>query len=336
MPAPADRPAPVALDEWVRALPFVDEAGGVALVDLGDGRRDVATSAPAAWPFATSTVVGLVDGEPGDPDSVPAARWCDVVVDRDDDVVDDIVRTVAEQPVAARALVTLLRTAPADPLAGLVVESATYSALQAGPGFAAWRAARPVRQGRAPGDAVLLHRAGGALTIVLDRPEVRNALNRTMRDQLVDALRLASADDSITEVHLRGAGPSFCAGGDLDEFGSFADPASAHLLRLDRSVGRALLHVAHRTTAHLHGHAVGSGIELPAFASRVVADPGATFGLPELSIGLIPGAGGTVSLPRRIGRHRTARLALSGEQLDVRRALAWGLVDEIAPVLAAG
>src|SRR3546814_13586288 len=92
-----------------------------------------------------------------------------------------------------------------------------------------------------------------------------------MRDQLVEAFRLVALDDSISEVHLRGAGQSFCAGGDLDEFGSFPDPAVAHLVRLQQSAGRAIAAVADRTTAHLHGSCAGSGIELPAFAGTVVA-----------------------------------------------------------------
>jgi enoyl-CoA hydratase/carnithine racemase len=99
----------------------------------------------------------------------------------------------------------------------------------------------------------------------------------------------------VTAVHLRGAGPSFCSGGDLDEFGTRSDPPSAHLLRLLRSPARSLAAVSDRVTAHLHGDAVGSGIELAAFAGRVVADPSTRIALPEVGLGLIPGAGGTVS-----------------------------------------
>jgi enoyl-CoA hydratase/carnithine racemase len=75
---------------------------------------------------------------------------------------------------------------------------------------------------------------------------------------------------------------------------------------------------------------MGSGIELPAFAGRLIARPGARFGLPEIGMGLIPGAGGTVSIPARIGRHRAALLALSGDVIDTDTALQWGLIDEIA------
>ncbi|RIL07464.1 MAG: enoyl-CoA hydratase, partial [Proteobacteria bacterium] len=99
-----------------------------------------------------------------------------------------------------------------------------------------------------------------------------------------------------------------------------------------------------RLEAHLHGACIGAGVELAAFAGRVVARADAWFALPELSMGLVPGAGGTVSLPRRIGRQRTAWLALSGARLDARTALGWGLVDELvdddaesgAAALAAG
>jgi enoyl-CoA hydratase/carnithine racemase len=83
-----------------------------------------------------------------------------------------------------------------------------------------------------------------------------------------------------------------------------------------------------RTEVRLHGPC--AGIELAAFAGRVVARPGTTFRLPEVSMGLIPGAGGTVSIPRRIGRWRTLYLALSGVLLDAQTPVGWGLVDAIA------
>jgi enoyl-CoA hydratase/carnithine racemase len=75
---------------------------------------------------------------------------------------------------------------------------------------------------------------------------------------------------------------------------------------------------------------VGAGIELPAFARRVVAAPDTLIRLPEIAMGLIPGAGGTASIPPRIGRHRTAYLALTGTTLTAEQALGWGLVDAIA------
>ncbi|HYT40119.1 MAG TPA: enoyl-CoA hydratase/isomerase family protein, partial [Acidimicrobiia bacterium] len=81
----------------------------------------------------------------------------------------------------------------------------------------------------------------------------------------------------------------------------------------------------------LHGACIGAGIEMAAFAGRVIAHIDAVISLPEVGLGLIPGAGGTVSLPRRIGRHRTAELALGGGPIDAPTAQKWGLVDAIDP-----
>ncbi len=172
-------------------------------------------------------------------------------------------------------------------------------------------------------------RDGDRVHVALARPAARNAVDAAMQRALVDAL--GTVGDDVGEVLLTGDGPVFSAGGDLDEFGDLADPASAHLLRLTRSPARALARVAGRATVVVQGACHGAGVELPAFARRVVARPGTTFTLPEVAMGLIPGAGGTVSIPRRIGRQRTAWLALTGASLDAGTARDWGLVDEIAP-----
>jgi enoyl-CoA hydratase/carnithine racemase len=150
-----------------------------------------------------------------------------------------------------------------------------------------------------------------------------------MRDALCEALAIAVADASIARVVLRGAGPAFCSGGDLDEFGTLPDPATAHAVRCARHAGRLIAACGSRIQVHVHGACVGAGIELPAFAGRVVAAPDARFRLPELAMGLVPGAGGTASIPRRIGRQRAAEWALVGSEIDARTALAWGLVDAL-------
>jgi enoyl-CoA hydratase/carnithine racemase len=261
----------------------------------------------------------------------PLAPLVDVVVPSDGPDLAAIEDTVRAAPLAATALVLLLRGAADRSVeAGLVAESSVYSTLQAGPEFAAWRAGQPFAPHPASATpTVLAERHGGALEVVLNRPEVRNALNARLRDELCEALAVAVEDPGVDEVHLRGNGPAFCAGGDLHEFGTLPDPATAHLVRLTRSPARLLAGLASRVTAHLHGACVGSGIELPAFAGRVLARPDTLIGLPEVRLGLIPGAGGTVSLPARIGRHRTAQLALTGGRIDATTARAWGLVDEI-------
>jgi enoyl-CoA hydratase/carnithine racemase len=325
-----------ALDLLASPLAAEDVAapGGSLLVITGDAGRDAgARPDPAEVAVGLpAVIVRVASGDDAADD--PLAAVADVVVGAEDPDVAAIAATVAAAPRAATALVLLLRGAHYRSIeAGLVAESAVYSTLQAGPEFAAWRASKPLVD-RPPedGPTVRSKRRGARLDVVLDRPHVRNAVSARLRDDLCEALAVAVADPGIAQVHLRGNGPAFCAGGDLDEFGSLPDPATAHLVRLTRSPARLLAHLAPRVTVHLHGACVGSGIELPAFAHRVVADPGTTIALPEVALGLVPGAGGTVSLPARIGRHRTALLALTGRTIEAPTALAWGLVDEIAPI----
>jgi len=236
-------------------------------------------------------------------------------------------------PAAAVALVQVLRMGPAlAPPDRLLVESMAYSALQGGADFRAWLAAAPPRVPRPAAEPVRLRRDGGRLSVVLDRPWARNAFDAATRDALCEALEVAAADPSITGVDVRGAGPAFCAGGDLAEFGTSGDTAEAHRVRVSRSPAALLLSCASKVTVHLHGACVGAGIELAAFAGRVTAAPDTVIRLPEIGMGLIPGAGGTASLPARAGRERTAFLALSGTALTAPQALAWGLVDEITGI----
>jgi enoyl-CoA hydratase/carnithine racemase len=242
---------------------------------------------------------------------------------------DDVAAAAERNPAAAAACVRLLAELPESTEDGLVAESLAYAELQAGREFTAWLGERGPTEPEPSPDPVLLHRDGDHLTITLHRPAWHNALDVAMRDALCEAFALVAADPSLT-VTLRGAGPSFCSGGDLREFGTFPDPVSAHAIRLERLPARGLAAVGQRVRAQVHGSCVGAGIELAAFCHHVVADPATTFRLPEVSMGLVPGQGGTVSLPRRIGPQRTAWLALSGRSIDAPTALDWGLVDEVA------
>ncbi|HVW42125.1 MAG TPA: enoyl-CoA hydratase/isomerase family protein [Amycolatopsis sp.] len=238
----------------------------------------------------------------------------------------------AENPQAALALKQVLRAGTGDVPAGLDVESFAYSTLLGGPEFAAWLRRRGDRllPPPAPQEPVLVDRDGARLLITLNRPERRNAYGRQLRDALVEALRLALLDPSIEDVVLTGAGPSFSAGGDLAEFGTTPDLATAHYVRTRGGAGRMLHQLADRVEVRVHGSCVGAGIELPAFAGRVVAHPDTTFRLPEVAMGLIPGAGGTASIPRRIGRWRTLFMALTGHPVDTATALEWGLIDAVS------
>lgn len=268
----------------------------------------------------------------GEPD--PPRPW--VGVEDPGAAAGDIADTAARSPASAVAVAQLLRLGRTLSLHdALVAESLTYGLLQSGSVFRGWLRERGVPAGGAgaPGERadapVLVEREGSTVLVTLNRPEVHNAFDVSIRDALVEAARAVVADDSVAEVHLRGAGASFCSGGDLAEFGTTPDPATGHAVRTTRSPAAWLARIADRLTAHVHGHCIGAGIELAALARRVVAAPDTSILLPEVPMGLVPGAGGTATLPRRIGRQRTAYLALLASPVDAGTARSWGLVDEV-------
>jgi hypothetical protein len=332
------------------AVPLLAHDGRIEqpllLVDLEAPPEDVAEAARA---IAASDRVLVGVARAGTPNPhwnsllaaldltlVPAGRGCDrqeTVAVPDPGATALALRAAAlANPQATTVLAGLLRwSGPLDVRAALDAESLAYSTLLGGPEFAEWlgrRGPRPLPP-PAPEEPVLLQREGGELRVTLNRPRRRNAYGRELRDALVSALHLVSWDDSIDRVVLDGAGPNFCSGGDLDEFGTAPDPVTAHLVRTRAGAALPLYRVADRVEAQLHGACVGAGIELPAYVHRVVAAPDTRLLLPEIGMGLIPGAGGTVSIPRRIGRWRTLYLAMTGEFLDAETALSWGLVDEV-------
>jgi enoyl-CoA hydratase/carnithine racemase len=266
----------------------------------------------------------------------------DSCVDRRVVTVDSVPKTVAELtqrcqrwPHASSVCDDVLRAVhPGDPtLAAVVTESLAYSTLQAGPEFARWLDERGPARMPEIADPVQAERDGDTLRIRLNRPQRHNAFSADARAALLEALTVAQLDPSVTGIVLSGNGPSFCSGGDLAEFGTFADPVSAHLARTRHSPALALDALTARLgrccRAEVHGRVMGSGLEMAAFCGWIEARDDSVFGLPELTLGLIPGAGGTVSVTRRIGRWRTAYLVLSGRILGANTALAWGLVDAI-------
>ena len=249
--------------------------------------------------------------------------------------VSEIKARITRWPLAATICDDVLRAFdPCAPtLGGIITESLAYSTLQAGPEFARWLAERgPASSPELP-DPVVAERDGDVLRVRFNRPARHNAFSNDARAALLEALDVARYDNSVREVVLSGNGESFCSGGELAEFGSFADPVAAHVARTRHSPALVLDELTARLgracRAEVHGHVLGSGLEMAAFCGWVVAQPDATLGLPELALGLIPGAGGTVSITRRIGRWRTAYLVLSGCTIDPATALSWGLVDEV-------
>ena len=256
----------------------------------------------------------------------------DVVVASDREA-GALIANIAQFPVAAMALVQVLRCVEHLPLqSAMTVESLAYATLQGGAEFRRWLAGReelPRQVIGGEGPAVIVERSGDVIRATLNRPENRNSLSVEMRDALVEVLDVVVADAGIERLELSGAGACFSVGGELREFGLFGDTGQAHWVRSVQNPSRLLAQCADRVHCHVHSACLGSGMELPAFAGRVTADPKTFFQLPELKLGLIPGAGGCASIARRIGRHRTAWLGLSCRKISAQTALEWGLVDEV-------
>lgn len=261
-------------------------------------------------------------------DTAPAP-WVSVKADAFDREVARLEVAVRACPVAATTLVRVLRMGEgmaADD--ALTLESLAYSTLLAGDEFRRWLAKRGEAAALTGGE-LKLEREDECLTVTLASPANRNAMTAAMRDALFEALANALDDPSAPDVLVRAEGNCFSTGGDLGEFGSAADLATAHVVRSRRSVARLMLALGDRATVHFHGGAIGSGLEAFARAARRTASGDAWFQLPELAMGLIPGAGGTVTVARAIGRHRAAWMMLTGQRVRARQALDWGLVDEI-------
>ena len=245
---------------------------------------------------------------------------------------DALARQVGRAPHAAALAAQLLRGLEGLPTdRALQFESSCYGLLQGSEEHARWLAARAAspRQPAAAGK-VIVDRRGAELALTLDRPLARNAIDRVMRDQLVEAFSVAAADPEVRSIKLRARGAAFSVGGDLDEFGTTRDPATAHLIRSRSLPALAIGARADILDVHVQGACVGAGLEIAAFAARLTASSHAWFQLPELSLGLIPGAGGCVSVPRRIGRQRTLLMILSGRRINAQTALHWGLIDAIS------
>jgi hypothetical protein len=264
----------------------------------------------------------------------PPRPWVGVGAEGVDSPIATLRAAAAASPAAAAIFATVLRLGDQlDFEAALAVESLAYSALLGGKAFRAWRTARPARTRDGEGGPfVRLDRDGALATVTLTRPAARNAIGARVRDELTDALRLIALDPSIERAQLRGEGPIFSAGGDLDEFGKAGDLAMAHIIRTQRSPARLARELGSRLTVFIQGAAIGGGIEIAAGAAAIVADPAAVFRLPEVGMGLIPGAGGTATIPRRIGRHRACYMGLAGQDIAAALALDWGLVDRLGPV----
>jgi enoyl-CoA hydratase/carnithine racemase len=191
-------------------------------------------------------------------------------------------------------------------------------------------AAALVRVERAGGDERVP--AGAVAHVVLDRPEALNAISTELARRLGDVLADLAADDDLRAVVLSSSTPkAFCVGADLKERNGYSDEQLRAQRLVYRRMAAALLAVPVPVVAAVAGYALGGGLELALLSDLVVADETAVVGLPEVSVGVIPGLGGTQLLPRRIGTARAAELIYTARRLDAAEAAALGVVDRVVP-----
>ena len=169
-------------------------------------------------------------------------------------------------------------------------------------------------------------------TVVLNRPDALNALDRQMRDDLARLFGwCATHTDEVRAVLLVGNGRAFCSGQDLREGGDGASPAESIEAKRSGDFQTILADLPQPTVAALHGYTLGRGLEVALTCDVRMAADDARLGLPEARLGMLPASGGSQRLPRLIGVGRALHLLLSGEQVDAPTALAWGLVTRVVP-----
>jgi enoyl-CoA hydratase len=179
-------------------------------------------------------------------------------------------------------------------------------------------------------EAVTYEKKDNIAYVTLNRPQVLNAYNVQMRDELYQILGAIKDDPEVRVAIFKGAGErAFCAGADLSEFLTAPSPAIARQVRWERDVWGLFLSVLQPLIVALHGYVLGSGIEIALCCDIRIASEDAQFALPEVGLGIIPAAGATQTLPRSVGRARALEMMLSGRRIDAKEALAIGLVNQV-------
>jgi len=171
----------------------------------------------------------------------------------------------------------------------------------------------------------------GWAVVRLHNPEKRNALSRAVLAGLAEAFDTLEADPTVRAAVVTGEGKSFAAGADLDEMRSLTPAGAREFARYGRETLDRVERSRVVTVAAVNGHALGGGLELALACDLRICSEGAKFGQPGLKLGVIPGWGGTDRLERVVGLGRAKAMLFTGEPLDAKAALAWGLVGAVHP-----
>ncbi|WKU46634.1 enoyl-CoA hydratase-related protein [Streptomyces sp. VNUA116] len=180
------------------------------------------------------------------------------------------------------------------------------------------------------GEWIVVRRHGHVAELVLDRPKAMNAVSSELARRLAEATSVLAADSSVRVVVLSSTHErAFCVGADLKERNSFTDADLSRQRPHARAAYTGVLELPMPTIAAVHGFALGGGFELALSCDVIVADATAVVGLPEVSVGVIPGGGGTQLLPRRVGSARAAELIFTARRVEAAEAERLGLVDQV-------
>lgn len=174
---------------------------------------------------------------------------------------------------------------------------------------------------------ITVTRSGAVLTISLDRPEKMNALTKDMYADLARALNEAAGDFSVRAVILTSEGAHFTAGNDIKDFLELPPTSEDSTVKLFLD---AILEFPKPLLAAVNGNAIGVGTTMLLHCDVVVADPGASFSMPFVSLGLVPEAGSSLLFPALVGYQRAAKIFMTGESFSAESALEMGLVAEIS------
>jgi len=179
--------------------------------------------------------------------------------------------------------------------------------------------------------SIIYEKSEGVARITLNRPQVRNALDLEMRDQLWTAMAAVRDDPDVAVAVIRGAGDAFSAGADISEFGTAPSYVQARRARRERDLWQRMVDLDKLLIVAIHGYALGAGCEMSMFCDLRIAADDARLGLPEVTLGYIPSAGGTQMLPRTLAYGVAMEMLLTGDAIDAATALRLGLVHRVVP-----
>ena len=173
---------------------------------------------------------------------------------------------------------------------------------------------------------VEVSKEGGVALCRLNRPEARNALSPALREELGDAVRTLDSDSEVRCIVIAGSDEAFAAGADI---GALRDSDFQQALLAGSGLWQTIADCATPLIAAVSGWALGGGCELALLCDMIVASESAEFGQPEITLGIIPGAGGTQRLARAVGKHRAMELVITGRRFDAGEAAAMGIVNQV-------